>query len=82
MRSSPSVDPPYPAYGGLFADEAIRLLQRFFAQENRKGVCHTFRTKMKCTEGLPAPEPKSKKGRVSNLEPMPISGENHMSSTC
>jgi tRNA-specific adenosine deaminase 2 len=36
VHSDPGVDPPYPAYGGIFADEAIALLQRFYMQENVK----------------------------------------------
>ena len=35
--SSPSVDPPYPVYGGIFREEAIILLRRFYVQENEKG---------------------------------------------
>jgi tRNA-specific adenosine deaminase 2 len=31
------VDPPYPVYGGLFREEAIMLLRRFYVQENDKG---------------------------------------------
>lgn len=34
---SASIDPPYPAYGGLFREEAIMLLRRFYVQENEKG---------------------------------------------
>lgn len=34
---SPSVDAPYPVYGGLFREEAIMLLRRFYVQENDKG---------------------------------------------
>ncbi|GAB7323726.1 hypothetical protein MBLNU13_g07192t1 [Cladosporium sp. NU13] len=30
------VDPPYPVYGGLFREEAIMLLRRFYVQENDK----------------------------------------------
>lgn len=35
---SPSVDKPFPAYGGLFRDQAIMLLRRFYVQENGKGM--------------------------------------------
>lgn len=38
MMISFSIDPPYPVYGGLFREEAIRLLQRFYMQENSKGM--------------------------------------------
>nr|OQO24841.1 hypothetical protein B0A51_10328 [Rachicladosporium sp. CCFEE 5018] len=30
------VDPPFPVYGGLFREEAIMLLRRFYVQENDK----------------------------------------------
>ena len=36
--NSPSVDQPFPAYGGLFRDQAIMLLRRFYVQENGKGM--------------------------------------------
>lgn len=35
--SSPALDPPYPVYGGIFREEAIILLRRFYIQENEKG---------------------------------------------
>lgn len=31
------VDPAFPVYGGLFREEAIMLLRRFYVQENDKG---------------------------------------------
>lgn len=34
---SPSSDPPYPVYGGIFREKAIMLLRRFYIQENEKG---------------------------------------------
>jgi len=34
--SSPSVDPPYPAQPGIYREEAIMLLRRFYIQENGK----------------------------------------------
>jgi tRNA-specific adenosine deaminase 2 len=34
---SPSIDPTYPVYGGLFRQEAVMLLRRFYIQENEKG---------------------------------------------
>lgn len=34
------VDPPFPVYGGLFREEAIMLLRRFYVQENDKGERH------------------------------------------
>ncbi|KAI9769946.1 MAG: tRNA(adenine34) deaminase [Geoglossum simile] len=36
IHSDPSVDPPYPVYGGYFREEAIMLLRRFYVQENEK----------------------------------------------
>lgn len=36
IHSDPSVDKPFPAYGGLFRDQAIMLLRRFYVQENGK----------------------------------------------
>ena len=32
------IDPPYPAYGGIYREEAIMLLRRFYVQENDKGL--------------------------------------------
>lgn len=37
IQGSHSIDPPYPVYGGLFREEAIMLLRRFYIQENEKG---------------------------------------------
>jgi hypothetical protein len=34
---SPSIDPPYPVYGGYFREESVMLLRRFYVQENQKG---------------------------------------------
>ena len=34
---SPSVDLPYIAQGGIFRENAIMLLRRFYVQENEKG---------------------------------------------
>ena len=36
--ASPGFEKPYPVYGGLFREEAIMLLRRFYIQENRKGL--------------------------------------------
>lgn len=33
---------PFEAQGGLFRDEAIMLLRRFYVQENERGVCFFF----------------------------------------
>lgn len=35
---SPAVDRPYPVFGGIFREEAIMLLRRFYVQENEKGL--------------------------------------------
>ena len=37
IHSDQGVDPPYRVYGGLFREEAIMLLRRFYVQENEKG---------------------------------------------
>jgi tRNA-specific adenosine deaminase 2 len=37
MHSDAGVDKPYPVYGGIFREEAIMLLRRFYVQENEKG---------------------------------------------
>ena len=34
---SPGVDPPYAVHGGIFREEAIMLLRRFYVQQNDKG---------------------------------------------
>lgn len=36
IHSDESVDPKYPVYGGIFREEAIMLLRRFYVQENEK----------------------------------------------
>ncbi|TKA79004.1 hypothetical protein B0A49_02265 [Cryomyces minteri] len=36
IHSDPSTDMPYAVYGGLFREEAIMLLRRFYVQENEK----------------------------------------------
>lgn len=37
IHADRGIDPPYPVYGGLFREEAIMLLRRFYVQENEKG---------------------------------------------
>ena len=32
-----SVDKPYPVVGGIYREEAIMLLRKFYVQENEKG---------------------------------------------
>ncbi|KAK5137506.1 hypothetical protein LTR08_008484 [Meristemomyces frigidus] len=36
VHADPGVDPPYPVFGGLFREEAIMLLRKFYVQENNK----------------------------------------------
>lgn len=31
------MDKPYPVYGGIFREEAIMLLRKFYVQQNTKG---------------------------------------------
>jgi tRNA-specific adenosine deaminase 2 len=38
IHSDPSVDPGFEVFGGLFREEAIMLLRRFYVQENEKGM--------------------------------------------
>lgn len=35
---SPSPDPPFTVYGGVYRAEAILLLRKFYVQENEKGM--------------------------------------------
>lgn len=37
IHSDPGIDSTFPCYGGLFREEAIMLLRRFYVQENEKG---------------------------------------------
>ncbi|PNS13814.1 hypothetical protein CAC42_3307 [Sphaceloma murrayae] len=64
----PSIDPPYSVYGGIFREEAIMLLRRFYVQENEKGLSDP-------TLDRPihlAPEPKPKKNRELKTEILPV----------
>jgi len=36
IHSDATLDRPYPSYGGLYRNEAINLLRRFYIQENEK----------------------------------------------
>lgn len=69
--SSPSVNPPYDATGGIFREEAIMLLRRFYVQENEKGI-QLLRSRREANRPL-APEPKPKKNRVlkEDIQPLP-----------
>jgi len=42
IHADPGVDAPYPVYGGLFREEAIMLLRKFYVQENNKGEVLPF----------------------------------------
>lgn len=70
------VDPPYPVYGGLFREEAIMLLRRFYVQENDKGESFTvicdFGRRSRLTIVFAAPEPKPKKNRELKTEILPV----------
>lgn len=37
INQDPGVDRPFGVFGGLFREEAIMLLRRFYVQENEKG---------------------------------------------
>lgn len=79
----PSVDPAYPVYGGLFREEAIMLLRRFYVQENEKGEFDSFHRSLLVlrvvvmTEDVladlqSAPEPKQKKNRELKTDIIPV----------
>lgn len=36
IHLDPSIDPPYASHGGLYREEAIMLLRRFYIQQNEK----------------------------------------------
>jgi tRNA-specific adenosine deaminase 2 len=36
IHSDPSIEPPYASHGGLYREEAIMLLRRFYIQQNEK----------------------------------------------
>ncbi|KAF2211013.1 hypothetical protein CERZMDRAFT_112839 [Cercospora zeae-maydis SCOH1-5] len=52
VHSDPGIDGTFPCYGGLFREEAIMLLRRFYVQENEKGesLCVTDDAAMKETD--------------------------------
>lgn len=68
IHSDPSVDKPYPVFGGIFREEAIMLLRKFYVQENEKAPePKQKRTRELKTEILPMDihEPKDKdKGKA------------------
>ena len=67
--NSPSIDRPYPSYGGLFQKEAIMLLRRFYVQENSNGnyVLHTNKISSIANSSL-APNPRPKRNRELKTE--------------
>lgn len=54
IHSDDGVDRPYPVYGGLFREEAIMLLRRFYVQENEKGTW--LMTFLRTLQNFPANE--------------------------
>ena len=74
INSDKSVDPPYPVYGGLFREEAIMLLRRFYVQENEKGALRFFMSTIPSVTDVyvTAPEPKPKKNRELKTEILPV----------
>ena len=73
-QCSPGTDKPYAAFGGIFREEAIMLLRRFYIQENEKGINATPIPEDD-TNRLVAPEPKSKKDRQLNTDIIPATAE-------
>jgi tRNA-specific adenosine deaminase 2 len=63
LLSSPSLDPPYPVYGGIFREEAITLLRRFYVQQNEKGErnLESHPRGVSGSEKRTAPDPRPKK---------------------
>lgn len=79
VHSDHSVDPPYPVYGGLFREEAIMLLRKFYVQENNKGETHAplpVRNWYVSAHNVTAPDPKPKKNRELKTEILPITTPN------
>lgn len=59
-EKSPSVDRPYPVHGGIFREEAIMLLRKFYVQENVKA---------------PEPKQKGTRELKTDIEPLAVSRE-------
>ena len=74
IHSDPGLDPAFPVYGGLFREEAIMLLRKFYVQENGKGescsACEMLAIEL--TEMRAAPDPKPKKNRELKTDILPI----------
>jgi len=58
LHSDAGLDPPYPVYGGIFREEAIMLLRRFYVQENEKA---------------PEPKPKKNRELKTAILPVGVS---------
>jgi len=63
LCSDPSIDPPYPVYGGIFREEAIMLLRRFYVQENDKA---------------PEPKPKKNRELKTEILPVEVAHSPHV----
>lgn len=74
--NSPSVDAPYPVYGGLFREEAIMLLRRFYVQENEKGELDRIHVHpLSLTFTSAAPMPQRKKHRELKTDILPVAAQ-------
>ncbi|PLN81181.1 cytidine deaminase-like protein [Aspergillus taichungensis] len=68
LHSDHTIDPPYPVYGGLFREEAIMLLRRFYIQENDKGEQEKQCLLISHRLTSAAPKPRPKKNRQLNTK--------------
>lgn len=60
VHADSSVDPPFPVFGGLFREEAIMLLRRFYVQENDKGGYLPFHAWSNCdADAIRSPRPQA-----------------------
>ena len=75
IGGSAGVDPPFAVHGGIFREEAIMLLRRFYVQENQKGMSTHERTGVEKADINQAPEPKTKKNRELKTEIVPLSAD-------
>ncbi|EOD43836.1 tRNA-specific adenosine deaminase subunit tad2 [Neofusicoccum parvum] len=58
VHEDPSVDRPYPVHGGIFREDAIMLLRKFYVQENVKA---------------PEPKQKGTRELKTDIEPLAVS---------
>lgn len=84
VNADEGVERGYPVYGGLFREEAIMLLRRFYVQENDKGASLDSIPSLEAIGfvslgnssltdcSLPAPEPKPKKNRELKTAILPV----------